>query len=170
MLAMCIADGLTVGNRVYRKGEVFPVPPIIESTMKELSDEQIARRQAKLYGKTFYRKATLEELVIAYESNKALAKSMSDRERKMIAAFKLQKQQVEEDFMAQLDVNPEEIEAMVNPKPKPVEPSEPDISEEEAVISEEMDEARDLVKEEMAAPKPTTTRKRSTSGRKKTTR
>jgi len=171
MLAMCVADGLTVGSRVYRKGEVFPATTEIAGMFSDFSDDQIARRQVKLYKRVFYRKVTLEEMVVAYDADKALAKHMTDRERKMIAAFKLRKKQDSEDFMSQLDVDPKEIEKMVNPpKPAPEPEVIDDITEEEAGISEEMDEARSLVEEQTEVetkPAPKTTTRRSTSGKKK---
>lgn len=173
MLAMCIADGLTVGSRVYRKGEVFPATTDIADLLENSSPEQVARRQVKLYGRAFYRKATLEEMVAAYEEDKAIAKSMTDRERKLIAAFKLRKKQDAEDFMSHLDVNPEEIERMVNP-PKEVLPEpEPEQEEipEEAEILEEVGETERVTEEAPSGQAKVSSRKSyPSSGKKKTSK
>lgn len=163
MLVMCIADGLTVGNRVYRKGEVFPLPPVVAGEIEGMSAEAIARKQVKLYGRAFYRKATIEEMVAEYNRDKSIANHMTSGERKMIAVHKFRLKRKEEDFMADLDVDPEEIEEMATPKARTVEKvSEPESDEE---VEETEEETEEVVEEEVKKA-PTSKKTATKTGRK----
>lgn len=161
MLAMCINDGFTVGNRLYRKGEVFPLSDFIASDVADLSDEKIARKQINLYGAVYYRRATIEEMVVAYERDKSIASHMTSRERKLIAASKFRQKRKEEDFMAHLDVDEDEIREMVEGKPEKVEEKVVESVEEEEV---EQPEEEVAVKE--TTVKKTSAKKKSSGGKK----
>jgi hypothetical protein len=159
MLAMCINDGFTVGNRLYRKGEVFPLSDFIAQDVADLSDEKMARKQMNLYGEVYYRRATIEEMVAAYERDKAIASHMTSRERKQIAAFKFRAKRKEEDFMGHLDVDEGEIREMVEGKPE-----EKVVEAEEEVVVEQPEQ--EVVAEKKTTVKKTPAKKKSSGGKK----
>lgn len=84
MLVMCIEDGLTVGNRVHKRGEVFKLTEILERDVMDLSDEKLARKQIRIYGKPYFRKASTQEIISAYRGGQVTNDMMTIQEKRMV--------------------------------------------------------------------------------------
>lgn len=97
MLVMCLEDGLTVGNRVYKKGEVFKLTEALERDVFELSEEKLARKQTRIYGKPYFRKASSEEIISAHRTGKINPEQLTVTEKRLcFEAMKAQKKRMEE--------------------------------------------------------------------------
>lgn len=62
MLAICTKDGLTVGSKLYRAGEVFVLSGELGEEYKGLSDERFIRKQHKVYKEVLFRRPTPDEI------------------------------------------------------------------------------------------------------------
>ena len=81
MLVTCEKDGLTFGERVLRKGQVFKLDDKLAEELKNLSDNQLEQRQKRLYGCIVYRKPTSDELVDAAKADPKLRELMDQGEK-----------------------------------------------------------------------------------------
>jgi hypothetical protein len=97
MLVMCVEDGLTVGNKVYKKGEVFKLTEVLERDVFELSEEKLARKQRRIYGKPYFRRATSEEIITAHRTGSINPEQLTIAEKRLcFEAMKAQKKRMEE--------------------------------------------------------------------------
>lgn len=97
MLVICVEDGLTVGSRVYKKGEVFKLTEVLERDVFELSEEKLARKQTRIYGKPYFRKATSEEIITAHRTGAINPEHLTVAEKRLcFEAMKAQKKRMEE--------------------------------------------------------------------------
>lgn len=89
MLAACLEDGLTVGNQVFKKGDVFVLGGEVAGDAENTSDERMARKQTRIYGKPMYRKATPEEIinVVLHAPKKVSTKDLTESERALCARY-----------------------------------------------------------------------------------
>lgn len=85
MLAYCMIEGLTVGERLLKVGDIFVLPPILEKEVADKSDEQIGRWSIRNYSKKLiFRRPTPEEMMAAYHAKKL---KLTDCDKKEKAAL-----------------------------------------------------------------------------------
>lgn len=125
MYVICVNDGITVGGRVYKTGELFNLTAILMSTFGSLSDDQSARRQTKMYGEVYFRRPTSEELLSAYKDKKLTMDSLESSQRKMLAIAAQSKQErlgkLVDVLSEQEDIDVQPIEKFTESEPEPKE-------------------------------------------------
>lgn len=167
MLLLSTEDGLTVGNRVMVKGDIFALPAILTSGIDVGGDDTaLARSQIRMYKKVFYRKATLVEIAEKFKLDPSLASSMTSDERKMVAVYNYKRKKAAEDYMAQLNVNPEEIKAMVEGANKPVPVVEEQEKSELVEVADAEEPVVPIIKATTPKRKPATKKRKTAGGRK----
>jgi hypothetical protein len=88
MLAACVEDGLTVGRTVLTKGDIFVLGDEVLGDGENVSDERMARKQIRMYGKVQYRKATPEEIINAVlHSKKISTKDLTTSEKALVSRY-----------------------------------------------------------------------------------
>lgn len=85
MLAYCLEDGLTVGDRVYRKGELFRMSDVMVREYGELSDDKLNKKQKRVYNKILFRRPTPEEFRLSFIGKQIKLQDLSDKEKKVLA-------------------------------------------------------------------------------------
>jgi nitrogenase subunit NifH len=112
----CLKDGLTVGETVLKRGDIFKLPLVIEGAVSDMSDEQLNRYQKRIYSELMFRKPTPEELVLAYHKNHRILDLCDSKEklainRRLASALEKRKQAHEEIFKGLPD---EELSEMLD--------------------------------------------------------
>lgn len=70
MLAICTKDGLTLGSKLYRNGEVFVLTGTLGEEYEGLSDERFIKKQKKVYKEVLFRRPTPDEIKVAIADKK----------------------------------------------------------------------------------------------------
>lgn len=70
MLAICTKDGLTLGSKLYRNGEVFVLTGTLGEEYEGLSDEKFIKKQKKVYKEVLFRRPTPDEIKVAIADKK----------------------------------------------------------------------------------------------------
>ncbi len=117
MLVFCLKDGLTAGQKVMMRGEVFRLPEQLLKECENLSDEQLAKFNRRTYGEQVFRRPTPDELVRAWQRNKKfINESATKKEKDLIfrvaQTLKIrQKQELEARLQIEMtdDVSADEI-------------------------------------------------------------
>ena len=85
MLAYCLSDGLTCNMKVFRRGDIFVLPMIMEGEFGGLSSSQLVTAQRKMYRRELFRWPTDEEITIAYRAGDVNINDCSPKEKLMVA-------------------------------------------------------------------------------------
>lgn len=88
MLAYCLADGLTCGGAIFRRGEIFVLPSTMESEFGGLSPSQLATKQRKVYSKELFRFPTPDEILAGYQSGRITEEHCTAKEILLISKWK----------------------------------------------------------------------------------
>lgn len=85
MLVYCEKDGLTFGEKVYRKGYVFKLSEVLAKEVLEMSDAQLATKQKRMYGEVIFRRPTTEEVILALQQKTITPFDLEKKEKLLVA-------------------------------------------------------------------------------------
>jgi len=169
MLAACIEDGLTVGNQVYKKGDIFVLEGETFLDIESVSDERLARKQIRMYKRPMFRRATPEEIIqaVLYKPKPIPTEKLTANEKAMVARYARGRKEQEakaRSFLVEEKEKLEKEDEFID-----------EVVDENTVDSVEDEDTKELpIPQEEETPKPApkkpAPRKKSTSSRKKTTK
>jgi hypothetical protein len=87
MLVVSEIDGLTQGEKVFRKGMTFVLDETAAKEARTLTDSAMEARQKRIYGKRVYRRALPEEIVAAFKQKFIKIEDMEKEEKKAVVDY-----------------------------------------------------------------------------------
>lgn len=87
MIVMCERDGLTQGNQVYRRGQLFKLSEHLLPEVKKLTDAELERRQKRVYKCRIYRRPTSEEIIEAFKKKQLIIEDLDDIEKAVVLKY-----------------------------------------------------------------------------------
>lgn len=84
MLAYCLSDGLTCNRTVYRRGDIFVLPPQMEGDFGGLNPSQLASKQRQVYGRVMFSLPTSEEIIAAFKAGDVPVEWLSKTESLLV--------------------------------------------------------------------------------------
>jgi hypothetical protein len=87
MIVVSEIDGLTQGERVFRRGMAFVLDESLAKEIRGLTDSQLEAKQKRVYGKRIYRRAGADELIAAFKSKFIKMDDMEKDEKKAIIEY-----------------------------------------------------------------------------------
>jgi len=103
MLARCLRDGFTVGQKVRRVGDIFLVPPRLEEEyLKGITKAHSADRQVRIYGRILFEQATPQDILRGIQSGQVHESVLTEEEKKEVEEFikTLAQKRIEEEKVA----------------------------------------------------------------------
>lgn len=113
MIVYCLKDGVTANERVYMRGELFKLPEVLVKELGDLIEDQLARRQKRIYGELLFRRPTSEELRLGFVAKLFKLNDLSDKEKRELAiALKARKTKENEviEFLEKTPIAPSEVD------------------------------------------------------------
>jgi hypothetical protein len=87
MLVVSEIDGLTQGEKVYRKGMTFVLDESAAKEARTLTESVLEARQKRIYGKRIYRRALPEDVVHAFKLKLIKIEDMEKEEKKAVVDY-----------------------------------------------------------------------------------
>ena len=85
MIVMCLREGLTVGDKLYRKGQIFKLSDDLEADyFKGLSDVEVLKRQHKVFSGLIFQTATIEEIFSGIQRAEVKLSELTEDEAKQV--------------------------------------------------------------------------------------
>jgi len=84
MLVVCMKNGLTQGQSVFREGMIFKLNETMATEAAGFSAIQLEAKQKRIYGQKIFRKPTVEELIVAYKEKTIVIEDMDTAEKSAV--------------------------------------------------------------------------------------
>ncbi|MBA7616205.1 hypothetical protein ES703_23501 [subsurface metagenome] len=86
MIFKCLRSGFTVGNKLYKKGEMVEIKGTFLKEFEGLDSKQLAAKQQEMYHEILFEIPTLEQVAEAYRNKEVTLSMLDEKQRNSLSS------------------------------------------------------------------------------------